>query len=203
MSRSSTGAGWSRGFTRGFSQGRWRWAAVAVASATVAAVGLSTVVSNGTALASVTPSPDPAVTRAALDPALVAGRGASVAFAEPDAEKAITTGTVIGPGRSAYTLPAEASGRSAVTLTAGQYVEFTLPGATNAITVRYSIPDAPTGGGITSPLDVTVSGGHSTRMTLTSQYAWLYNLYPFSNDPTALQSARLMLGNRLHHRVHP
>jgi hypothetical protein len=123
-------------------------------------------------------------TRAALDPALVAGRGASVAFTEQEAETAATNGTVIGPDRAAYTLPAEASGRSAVKLAPGQYVEFTLPKATNAITVRYSIPDAPTGGGITAPLAVKV--GKSTRnMTLTSQYAWLYNQYPFSNDPNA------------------
>jgi hypothetical protein len=127
----------------------------------------------------------PAVTRAGLDPALVAGRGASVGFAEQEAEHAVTDGTVIGPGRDAYTLPAEASGRSAVTLKPGQYVEFTLPAATNAINVRYSIPDAPAGGGLTSPLDVTVDGANHRTMTLTSQYAWLYNLYPFSNDPTA------------------
>ena len=35
----------------------------------------------------------------------------------------------------------------------GQYVEFTLPAAANAITVRYSIPDAAGGGGLTAPLD--------------------------------------------------
>ena len=57
----------------------------------------------------------------------------------------MTTGTVIGPGRDAYTIEAEASGRSAVRLTAGQNVEFTLPADANAITVRYSIPDAPAG----------------------------------------------------------
>jgi hypothetical protein len=129
--------------------------------------------------------PSPVLTRAALDPALVAGRGATVAFSEQEAEKATTNGTIIGPSRTAYTLPAEASGRSAVTLTPGQYVEFTLPSAANAITVRYSIPDAPTGGGITSPLAVSVSGGAKKTMTLTSQYSWLYNQYPFSNDPNA------------------
>jgi hypothetical protein len=126
-----------------------------------------------------------AVTRAALDPSLVAGRGASVNFVEQEAESAATTGVVIGPDRAAYTLPAEASGRTAVKLTAGQYVEFTLPRAANAITVRYSIPDAPAGGGITAPLNVTVNGGPHRVMTLTSQYAWLYNQYPFSNDPNA------------------
>jgi alpha-1,3-glucanase-like protein len=125
------------------------------------------------------------VTRAALDPALVAGRGASVDFLEQEAENAAGDGTVIGPDRTAYTLPAEASGRKAVRLAPGQYVEFTLPRAANAITVRYSIPDAPSGGGITAPLDVTAGRHHTRRMTLTSQYAWLYNLYPFTNDPNA------------------
>ncbi|NUR72357.1 MAG: mycodextranase [Hamadaea sp.] len=127
----------------------------------------------------------PVITRAALDPALVAGRGAAVPFAEQEAENAATTGTVIGPSRQAYTLPAEASGRTAVQLAPGQYVEFTLPATANALTVRYSIPDAPTGGGITAPLDVTVNGKNKRTMTLTSQYSWLYNQYPFSNDPTA------------------
>ncbi|MCM0675135.1 right-handed parallel beta-helix repeat-containing protein [Micromonospora phytophila] len=129
--------------------------------------------------------PAPVVTRAALDPSLTAGRGADVAFVEQEAENATTNGTLIGPGRAAYTLASEASGRRAVSLAPGQFVEFTLPKAANAITVRYSIPDAPTGGGITAPLDVSVGHRHPRTMTLTSQYAWLYNQYPFSNDPTA------------------
>ncbi len=139
----------------------------------------------GSAIASPGASAAPAVTRAALDPALVAGRGASVNFLEQEAEKAATNGSIIGPGRQAYTLPAEASGRSAVKLLPGQWVEFALPQAANAITVRYSIPDAPNGGGITAPLDVTVNGKNRKTMTLTSQFAWLYNQYPFSNDPNA------------------
>ncbi|WP_369043064.1 glycosyl hydrolase family 28-related protein [Streptomyces sp. Midd1] len=127
----------------------------------------------------------PVVTRAGLDPALVAGRGAAVDFAEQEAENASTNGTVIGPDRTAYTLPSEASGRTAVRLKPGEHVEFTLPRAANALTVRYSIPDAPRGGGITAPLDVSVDGRHRSTMTLTSQYSWLYNQYPFSNDPQA------------------
>jgi len=154
-----------------------------LSGAALAAVGLSLVVGTGTALAGAGGAT--AVTRAALAPALVAGRGASVDFAEQEAENAATNGTVIGPDRSAYTLPAEASGRQAVRLAPGQYVEFTLPGPANAITVRYSIPDAPDGGGRTAPLDLTVAGRHRDTMTLTSQYAWLYNQYPFSNDPNA------------------
>ncbi|MFC8824295.1 glycosyl hydrolase family 28-related protein [Streptomyces sp. NPDC057137] len=162
-------------------------------SLTAAAVGLGLTVGllggGGTAVAA---PPDggprtngPVVTRAALDPALVSGRGARVGFAEQEAENVATNGAVIGPDRTAYTLPSEASGRTAVKLTPKQYVEFTLPSAANAITVRYSIPDAPGGGGITAPLDVTVNGKGRQTMTLTSQYAWLYNQYPFSNDPGA------------------
>jgi hypothetical protein len=73
----------------------------------------------------------------------------------------------------------------AVQLAPGQYVDFTLPIAANAITVRYSIPDAPGGGGITAPLDVRMKNSPKQTMTLSSQYAWLYNQYPFSNDPDA------------------
>ena len=125
------------------------------------------------------------ITRAALDPALVVGRGADTGFSEQEAENAATNGTIIGPDRTAYTLAAEASGRKAVQLAPGQYVDFTLPAAANAITVRYSIPDSAQGGGITAPLEVRVNGGHKDSMTLTSQYSWLYNQYPFSNDPQA------------------
>ncbi|MBM9510217.1 glycosyl hydrolase family 28-related protein [Actinacidiphila acididurans] len=186
MSRSSSGDGRRR------PAGPRRRALVAVVTATAAAAGLG-LINGGTALAGPRPGGSagtgggagPVVTRAALDPSLVAGRGAAVDFTEQEAENAVTNGTVIGPGRSAYTLPAEASGREAVTLGAGQYVEFTLPSAANAITVRYSIPDAPAGGGLTAPLSVTVNGGNRHTMTLTSQYAWLYNEYPFTNDPGA------------------
>jgi hypothetical protein len=150
----------------------------------VAATGAGLV--PAAAVAETAPPPGSAVvTRAALAPALVAGRGADVAFLEQEAENAATDGTTIGPDRTPYTLPAEASGRAAVRLAPRQHVEFTLPSAANAITVRYSIPDAPGGGGITAPLDVTVNGTHRRTMTLTSQYAWLYNQYPFTNDPDA------------------
>lgn len=152
-----------------------------VAAATALTLALAAIVGAASAASAAAPAK---VTRAALDPALVAGRGADVDFLEQEAENATTNGTVIGPDRTAYTLPAEASGRSAVKLLPGQYVEFTLPAAANALTVRYSIPDAPDGGGITAPLDVTVKGTKRT-MTLTSQYSWLYNQYPFTNDPNA------------------
>jgi hypothetical protein len=138
--------------------------------------------------------------RAALDPALVEGRGATVSFAEQEAENSVHTGELLSAAatgdiasydpdrrgteqRAAYTLSGEASGRDGVRLEPGEYVEFTLTRPANAITVRYSIPDAPRGGGIRSPLRVSVGGRHVETMTLTSEYAWLYADYPFSNDP--------------------
>ncbi|WP_431931198.1 glycosyl hydrolase family 28-related protein [Micromonospora sp. RP3T] len=152
----------------------------------VAVTAAALVVPPGAATAATrSPGPAPVVTRAALDPALTAGRGATVDYVEQEAENARTTGTVIGPDRSAYTLAGEASGRRAVRLLPGQHVEFTLPRATNALTVRYSIPDAPGGGGITAPLRVDVGRAPARTMRLTSAYAWLYNQYPFTNDPDA------------------
>src|SRR4051794_2083197 len=135
-------------------------------------------------------------TRAALDPALVEGRGAQVAFAEQEAENARTDGELLSTSatgdiatytpdrrgaeqRAAYTLTGEASGRDGVRLDRGEHVEFTLTRPANAITVRYSIPDAPRGGGIRSPLDVSVGGKRVKTMSLTSEYAWLYADYPF------------------------
>ncbi|WP_222947880.1 glycosyl hydrolase family 28-related protein [Micromonospora aurantiaca (nom. illeg.)] len=150
-----------------------------------ALVAAALLVPPGAATAGPPRGPAPVVTRAGLDPALVAGRGATVDYVEQEAEHGRTTGAVIGPDRSAYTLAGEASGRRAVRLLPGQYVELALPRATNALTVRYSIPDAPGGGGITAPLRVSVGHAPARTMTLTSQYAWLYNQYPFTNDPGA------------------
>ena len=50
--------------------------------------------------------------------------------------------------------------------------------------MRYSIPDAASGGGLTAPLAVN-AGQQTSTLTMTSQYAYLYNQYPFSNDPNA------------------
>ncbi|NEA36020.1 mycodextranase [Streptomyces sp. SID13031] len=155
----------------------------AVVGALLAVPGLSAAATS-TTHPSHPPQTAPVVTRAGLDPALVQGRGATVPFIEQEAENAATNGEKLGPGREAYSLPAEASGRTAVRLSqAGQYVEFTLSKPANALTLRYSIPDSASGGGLRSPLDVLVNGKRTNTMTLTSEYSWLYGMYPFSNDP--------------------
>src|ERR1700760_1039794 len=132
------------------------------------------------------------VTVAAVDPSLVVGRGAQLGITEQEAENADTNGTVLAYDPSAYTLAGEASGRQAVVLHGGQYVAFTLTQPANAVTIRYAIPDAANGGGIDAPLTVGVdqNGGgrgdtHPQTITLTSKYSYLYNLYPFTNDPNA------------------
>jgi hypothetical protein len=152
--------------------------------AVLAALALVVPATAASAHPALPPSPTP-VTRAALDPSLVAGRGADVGFVEQEAENAATNGTVIGPDRTAYALAAEASGRTAVRLTPGQYVDFTLPKAANALTVRYALPDAPAGGGLTASMPIAVNGNRAGTAALTSQYSYLYNQYPFSNDPNA------------------
>ncbi|GHO48990.1 glycosyl hydrolase family 28-related protein [Ktedonospora formicarum] len=130
------------------------------------------------------------VTVAAIDPSLVAGRGAQLGIIQQEAENATTNGTILPFDTSAYTLSGEASGRQAVQLRPGQYVAFTLTQRANAVTIRYAIPDAPTGGGIDAPLIVSVNHNgrentHPQTITLTSKYSWLYNQYPFTNDPNA------------------
>src|SRR5439155_4798331 len=156
----------------------WRRAAVLGAALVALAV-------SSTAAAPPATSPTPRETVAAIDPALVAGRGAGLGMVEQEAEAAATNGAILPFDTSAYTLAGEASGRQAVKLLAGQYVEFTLTRLANALTFRYSIPDAPNGGGIDAPLTMTIDGKLSRTVKLTSRYAWLYNQYPFSNDPNA------------------
>ncbi len=157
-----------------------------------AALAVVATMASGAARAGTPPAPG-LETVAAIDPSLVAGRGAQLGIVEQEAENAATNGTILAFDTSAYTLAAEASGRQAVRLAPGQSVAFTLTRPANALTVRYSLPDAPSGGGIDAPLTVSVErhgdDGHGTThtqtVTLTSKYSYLYNLYPFTNYPTA------------------
>jgi hypothetical protein len=132
------------------------------------------------------------------------GRGANVGFTEYSAVGSQTNGTKIGPSYNLYTLPAEAVGRTAVTLDgAGRYVEFTLAKPANAVDLRYSIPDSADGSGLTTPLHVFVDGRPSADLTLTSKYTWFYGSYPFTNNPADLHGhhmyddVRTMFGHTL------
>ncbi|MET3985011.1 discoidin domain-containing protein [Streptomyces sp. PvR034] len=109
--------------------------------------------------------------------ALFVGRGANMPFDMYEAEDAVVGGgaSVVGPNRTIGDIAGEASGRKAVSLDAtGEYVEFTTRAATNTLVTRFSIPDAPGGGGIDATLDVYVNGTLKKALPLTSKYAWLY-----------------------------
>jgi hypothetical protein len=115
--------------------------------------------------------------------AATGGSGATLPYVQVQAESATTNGTIIGPSAAYNTLAAEASYRKAVTLSAGQYVEFTAPVATNSIVFRYSIPDSGGGSVYTTPINFSINGTASTAFTLTNAYSWFYGSYPFTNQP--------------------
>ncbi|WP_433306461.1 choice-of-anchor D domain-containing protein [Actinoplanes sp. CA-030573] len=127
-----------------------------------------------------------ALTVAYGSPALAAatgGVGATLPYVQVQAENATTNGSVVGPSAAYNTLAAEASYRKAVTLGAGQYVEFTSPVATNSIVFRYSIPDSGGGSVYTTPINFSINGTASSAFTLTNAYSWFYGGYPFTNSP--------------------
>ncbi|MFI9009236.1 discoidin domain-containing protein [Actinosynnema sp. NPDC053489] len=108
---------------------------------------------------------------------LFVGRGANVPWEHVEAEDAVTAGGAqkIGPNRTIGDLAGEASGRRAVTLNStGASVEFTTSGSTNTLVTRFSIPDAPGGGGINATLNVYVNGSFHKALDLTSRHIWLY-----------------------------
>ena len=117
-----------------------------------------------------TPPPPP--------PPSVDGRGATVPWTEYQAEDAQTNATVIGPSRQKWDanhIEAEAIGRKAVRLdNTGDYVSFKTTEAANSLVVRFSIPDAPGGGGIDATLGLYVNGTRVKDLELTSHYAWSY-----------------------------
>ncbi|MFF2780949.1 discoidin domain-containing protein [Streptomyces sp. NPDC058052] len=108
---------------------------------------------------------------------LFVGRGANMPYDMYEAEDGTPGGgaTVVGPNRTVGDIAGEASGRKAVNLDAtGEYVEFTTRAPTNTLVTRFSIPDAPGGGGIDSTLSLYVDGVFRKALPLTSKYAWLY-----------------------------
>ncbi|MEV1047833.1 discoidin domain-containing protein [Streptomyces sp. NPDC049916] len=109
--------------------------------------------------------------------ALFVGRGANMPYDMYEAEDGTTGGgaRTVGPNRTVGDIAGEASGRRAVSLNnTGDSVEFTTRAATNTLVTRFSIPDAPGGGGIDSTLNVYVDGAFLKAVDLTSRYAWLY-----------------------------
>ncbi|HTJ67515.1 MAG TPA: discoidin domain-containing protein [Actinospica sp.] len=102
--------------------------------------------------------------------AVPSGTGASVPFTEYEAENGSTNGSIIGPSYVQGGLATEASGREAVQLASqGQYVQFTLTSAANAVDLHYAVPQGSSG-----TLDVYVNGTKlSQALSLTSAYSYI------------------------------
>jgi len=140
----------------------------------------------------------------ASDISLFVGRGANMPYDVYQAEDGQTGGgaAVVGPNRTIGDLAGEASGRKAVTLdSTGAYVQWSTRASTNTLVTRFSIPDAPGGGGTTATLDVYVNGTFLQTITLNSKFAWLYGAETGpGNDPSAgsprhlYDEAHVMLG---------
>lgn len=130
------------------------------------------------------------VTVAGETPESVAGRGADVPFLEVEAENGVTDGRVIGPDLTFGAVAAEASGRRAVQLAPGQYVEVVLATAADGLTIRYALPDAPGGGGLAASLKVSVDGVPTAHASMSSRYNWYYGRYPFTRNPSDAHEGR-------------
>jgi hypothetical protein len=125
----------------------------------------------------------------------VLARGSGVTFDEYEAEYGTCgwQGTpaachVPQPGnRSFGSFSSESSGRQSVCLAQNsEYVEIVATaGAANSVVVRYSIPDAPTGGGINSSLSLYIDGAFHSSLAVTSRFAWDYGYWsiPYSENP--------------------
>jgi hypothetical protein len=125
-----------------------------------------------------------AATVVALDPSVTAGVGAPLEFVEYEAENGATNGHIVGPDRTFTTLASEASGRRAVLLEGrGDFVEFTLSAAANALTVRYAVPDGPEGKTLDARLGVYAQGYRIADLAVTSRYCCYYGRYPFTKHP--------------------
>ncbi|MBV8209537.1 MAG: Ig-like domain-containing protein, partial [Burkholderiaceae bacterium] len=96
---------------------------------------------------------------------------------------AAVVGAADGSDRAVGDLGGEASGRRAVTLIgAGDSVAWTVAASeasANAVVLRFSIPDAPGGGGLSGSLDLAIANKNGASrfadsLQLTSRYSWLY-----------------------------
>ncbi len=111
-------------------------------------------------------------------PHLPGGAGAAVPFTEYEAEHGRTNGRVLAADRAFTHLAAEASGRRAVELDAGDYVDIVLAKPANAVDVRYSVPD-----GTSGVMTVSANGRRAGAIALTSTYSHVYGNFPYTNNP--------------------
>ena len=152
----------------------------ALLAAAVAASGLTVLATSPPASAATCPT--------------TASGGASVPFRTVEAECSATNGSAVGPDYTQASLASEASGRQAVRIGGGQYVEFTLPAAANSINVHYSVPDGSVG-----RLSVYVNGTKlGSGLSVTSRYSYVDTPWiPGARNHHFFDDARLLLGQNL------
>jgi hypothetical protein len=121
---------------------------------------------------------------------LPAARGATLPYAEYEAETGATNGTLLGPSRAVNdadvfnSIAGESSGREAVKLAGtAQYVRFTTRSVANSVVVRFVLPDSQDGTGLQATLGLYVNGTRVQSLALTSSYAWAYG-NPQTTDAT-------------------
>jgi len=82
----------------------------------------------------------------------------------------------------------------------GDFVSFTLTRPANAMVLRFSMPDAPTGGGLDGSLAVYAGAVRIGELPLTSRYSWIYNIagaWPGTNNPAAGPPSRFFNDSRM------
>ncbi len=110
--------------------------------------------------------------------------GADLPWTSYQAEAMKTSGTVLGPAYGPFRVENEASHQTCVSLgAAGDFVEFIVKSPANALVVRFSLPDAPEGGGLSDTLTLYCNGAKIADIALSSRFAWNYGDYPFTNAP--------------------
>ncbi|MFF8905034.1 discoidin domain-containing protein [Streptomyces olivaceoviridis] len=129
-----------------------------------------------------------------IAPAAHAAAGATLPFTSVEAESATGNGTKIGPDYTQGSLASEASGRQAVRLSPGQRAEFTVPRASNAVNIAYSVPDGQSGA-----LNVYVNGARLAKtLPVTSKYSYVDTGWiPGARTHHFFDNTRLLLGQNV------
>jgi hypothetical protein len=133
-------------------------------------------------------------------------RGAALPYVTREAEDGSRGGgaTLLGPSMDETRTESEASGRQYVELDqTGEYVEWTVQHPADAFVMRFTMPDAPTGGGTSATLGLYVNGSRVSSLDLTSKWAWQYFPNPPgamepSNDPTVHPRPRMRFDDHRH-----
>jgi hypothetical protein len=119
-----------------------------------------------------------------VPPSASAVQTEAVSVSTYEAEDQKTSGEQLGPDRRFGSIPAEASGRRAVSLRNSlESVEFTLRVPARGFTIRYALPDSRDGKGQQSTAILEAHRVQVATIALTSRYSVYYGRYPFTNHP--------------------